>query len=110
MDRKVAEDLKLPSPAGSQDWGIEHADPRRFGEFAQYVTQKSNELNEAACDQATDLVLQSANEALEHGLRVNKRLLARFIGIAESAAPKRLAYWRTLSATEADPWPITKLL
>lgn len=54
---KVAEDLDLPSPASSQDWGIEYADPRRFGEFAQYFTQRFKELNEAACEQATDLVM-----------------------------------------------------
>ncbi|MDA0169406.1 hypothetical protein OJ998_09940 [Solirubrobacter taibaiensis] len=107
---KVAEDLELPSPAGSQDWGIEHADPRRFGEFAQYFTQMFKGLNEAACEHTTDLVLQSANEALEQGLRVNKRLLARVVTTAESAAPNRLAYWRALTATTADPRPITKLL
>jgi hypothetical protein len=54
--------------------------------------------------EVVDLVLPSANEALENGIAFDEAAFARFIDIAALSAPVRIDYWRSLPQTAADPW------
>ncbi len=104
----AARDLSLGAVADdAQDWGIEMADPARVDEFISYCSKHWALLSPRARAELTDLVLQSAEEAMEARTPFNLEGLRRF---ATTADPDRLRYWLGLQPADADPWLVSAQL
>ena len=108
--KRVAHDLHLDATDGAQDWGIERSDPRRLDEFLRYYERSSEAWPPWAHHEYAFLVFQSANEAMEDGLPVPRRDIERFAHAIGGVAPSALSYWTSLMPTDADPWPLPRLL
>lgn len=102
----VARALRLPYGPDDQDWGIRRSDPRRVDEYTAFFCDRSSDLPPWVRNEVVDLVLQSANEALETGTTFDETAFTRFIDAAALTAPEQIDYWRSLPRTAGDPWPV----
>jgi hypothetical protein len=103
---EIAESLGLES--GCQDWGIENADGHRVSEFIAFY-EGIFPLAQPQAEAMADLVLQSAQEAIDSGL-LSEELLLQVVGFFAKHShefPVAAGYW--LSLNEAE-WPIAQLL
>jgi len=67
---QAAAGLGLPYSAVHQDWGIEFADAERLPEFVAYYREHQAEFDEWAQEYYLgELLLQSANDALDDGVQ-----------------------------------------
>lgn len=102
----VAAVLRLPATPLDQDWGIEHSDPRRVNDYVAFFVTRQHRLDAFVRGELVDLVLESANEALEDDIAFDEAAFRHFIEVAASDASERIDYWRSLDSTDADPWPV----
>ncbi len=104
---RIAKALGLPD--SGQDWGIEHADAARLLEFVEFA-EALNPENAWEMEAMAELVLQSAEEAMESG-SMSEALRQRVVGFLRahgSAFPLTLAQW---SANDTnDCWHSQSLL
>lgn len=103
---EIAKFLGLES--SSQDWGIENADGNRVSEFITFY-EENVPLTQPQAEAMADLVLQSAQEAIDSGLFSDELLfqVAGFFTRRNSEFPVAAGYWLALNQTE---WPIAQLL
>lgn len=108
--RQIANDLSLGASGQEQDWGIELSDPRRVSDFLDYYQSRSEPWLPWVRRAYVDLVLESANEALESGEAVPEEGVRRFASDLAARDPEALSYWTSLPSTKDDPWPVQRLL
>lgn len=86
------------------------SDASRCEEFADRLAAMLPALQPHAAGAVVDLVLQSAEERLDQDPSADLPAVRRFVADADAAAIRRLAYWRSLPPSSADPWRIAGLL
>lgn len=113
MDNKPRQRLEILSESlglvfEEQDWGIINADGRRLNEFIDLYVNAS--LPETTRYQMFELILASANDALEQGIEpdITANTLVAFIDVHECDFPEQVKYWSELS--DEVEFPIVKHL
>jgi len=104
---RIAKALGLPD--SGQDWGIEHADSARLLEFVEFA-EALNPENDWEMEALAELVLQSAEEAMESGsmTEVLRQRVVGFLRVHGSSFPLTLAHWSAYH--EDDGWHSRSLL
>ena len=104
---RIAKALGLPD--SGQDWGIEHADSARLQEFLDFAGALNPE-NDWEMEAMAELVLQSAEEAMESGSmsEVLRQRVVGFLRVHGTAFPLALAKWSAYP--EDDGWHSRSLL
>ncbi|MGZ4881776.1 MAG: hypothetical protein ACXV7G_12055 [Halobacteriota archaeon] len=90
-----------------QDWGIENADSIRLAEFIEFY--ESNTLAAWESESLAELILQSAEEALEKDdlTPALRSTVVSFLKKRHGEFPKQWSYWSGLNAGE---WQVVQLL
>ena len=104
---RIAAALGLPDTG--QDWGIEHSDAARLREFVEFAAALKPE-NDWEQEALADLILQSAEKALESGLMTRElhAVVVRFLASHATAFPIARAYW--VRCDESQGWLVSGLL
>lgn len=79
-----------------EDWGIVNADPTRIAEFVTFFEENYNEhWCESTVGEYTDLVLESASQAIRTDSRFVPASVDNFVATAAQLVPDWLEYWRS---------------
>jgi hypothetical protein len=102
--RRLSEDLGLTYEP--QDWGIVNADGSRLNEFVSYF--KSTALEPTQRFELADLILASANEALNRGMEISLENILTLANGAEPSFAHHIDYW--LGLKDEDEFPLSAKL
>jgi len=104
---RIAQALGLPD--SGQDWGIEHSDSSRLLEFVEFA-EALQPKNSWEMEAMAELVLQSAEEAMESGSMTEavRQRVVGFLHVHGGAFPLALAHWSAFD--HSDGWLSKSLL
>lgn len=96
----------------ARNWGVIVADADRVEEFTRYWTRQFDVLDAEERTQLVDLIVQSANEALQATSTVEPRMAALLRDVVrrreDDVVRSALQYWAELE--DMDAWPASVVL
>jgi len=109
--RSIAAALGLPYSPDMQDWGIAQNDPNRMNEFIEFFEREDSPgWHEYVIYQFVDLILQSADSALEDHPDACVDAVRGFLDSLHGRGDQGLRYWMSLRSPGREPWPIVEQL